>query len=64
MAVSNVNMRIFENQITVLLGHNGAGKSTIMNMATGKSRKHDGSVKLCCNVFTEVQNIKRDTNAI
>ncbi|XP_064476871.1 retinal-specific phospholipid-transporting ATPase ABCA4-like [Ornithodoros turicata] len=35
MAASGVNLRIFEKHITVLLGHNGAGKTTIMNMITG-----------------------------
>ncbi|XP_075524840.1 phospholipid-transporting ATPase ABCA3-like [Dermacentor variabilis] len=35
VAVQGVNLRIFDNQITVLLGHNGAGKTTLLNMITG-----------------------------
>ncbi|KAH6923179.1 hypothetical protein HPB50_024602 [Hyalomma asiaticum] len=35
VAVQDVSMRIFENQITVLLGHNGAGKTSLLNMITG-----------------------------
>ncbi|KAK8762451.1 hypothetical protein V5799_026287 [Amblyomma americanum] len=35
VAVNDVNLRIFDNQITVLLGHNGAGKTTLLNMITG-----------------------------
>ncbi|XP_054925117.1 phospholipid-transporting ATPase ABCA3-like isoform X2 [Dermacentor andersoni] len=35
VAVQGVDLRIFENQITVLLGHNGAGKTTLLNMITG-----------------------------
>lgn len=35
MAVNNLNLDIYKNQITVLLGHNGAGKSTTMSMITG-----------------------------
>jgi ATP-binding cassette, subfamily A (ABC1), member 3 len=33
--VEKLNLRIFEDQITVLLGHNGAGKTTTMSMLTG-----------------------------
>lgn len=35
VAVKSLNLHMFENQITVLLGHNGAGKSTTMSMLTG-----------------------------
>jgi len=35
VAVENVNLNIYRGQITVLLGHNGAGKTTSMNMITG-----------------------------
>lgn len=34
--VKDVAMDIHEKSITVLLGHNGAGKSTVMGMITGK----------------------------
>lgn len=34
--VKDVSMDIHEKSITVLLGHNGAGKSTVMGMITGK----------------------------
>jgi ATP-binding cassette, subfamily A (ABC1), member 3 len=35
-AVKNLSLNIYEGQITVLLGHNGAGKSTTISMITGK----------------------------
>ena len=35
VAVKNLNLNMYEDQITVLLGHNGAGKSTTMSMLTG-----------------------------
>lgn len=35
VAVNNLNVNMYEDQITVLLGHNGAGKSTTMSMLTG-----------------------------
>ena len=36
-AVDDLSFVALENQITVLLGHNGAGKSTTMNMLSGKA---------------------------
>ena len=35
IAVNNLSFVALEDQITVLLGHNGAGKSTTMNMLSG-----------------------------
>ncbi|CAM9264642.1 unnamed protein product [Heterosigma akashiwo] len=34
-AVAGLDLLLFEGQITALLGHNGAGKSTTINMLTG-----------------------------
>ena len=42
-AVSGVNLSMFEGQITCLLGHNGAGKSTTISMLTGtRMQCHSG----------------------
>jgi len=35
MAVKGVSFKMYDGQITVLLGHNGAGKTTAMSMMTG-----------------------------
>ena len=35
LAVNNIHLNMYESQITVLLGHNGAGKSTTMSVLTG-----------------------------
>ena len=35
LAVNNVDLTMYEGQIFVLLGHNGAGKSTTVSMLTG-----------------------------
>ena len=43
-ALDNLRMKIYEHEITALLGHNGAGKSTTMNMLTGMIR---GRVCVC-----------------
>jgi len=35
IAVNNMNLTMYEGQITALLGHNGAGKTTTISMLTG-----------------------------
>jgi len=37
MAVNGISFKMYDGQITVLLGHNGAGKTTAMAMMTGSS---------------------------
>ncbi|KAL0841224.1 hypothetical protein ABMA28_014958 [Loxostege sticticalis] len=44
VAVNNVSLNIYDDQITVLLGHNGAGKSTTISMLTGNLEVTRGSV--------------------
>ena len=34
-AVNGINLKMYNGQIFALLGHNGAGKSTIVSMLTG-----------------------------
>ena len=43
-AVNNLSLNIYEGQISVLLGHNGAGKSTTISMITGLSSPVNGSI--------------------
>lgn len=40
VAVDNVDIDIYEGNITALLGHNGAGKTTTMSMLTGNLYSH------------------------
>lgn len=42
--VNNVSMDIHKDSITVLLGHNGAGKSTVMAMITGNLNEFEYSL--------------------
>nr|QJX58398.1 truncated ATP-binding cassette sub-family A member 2 [Pectinophora gossypiella] len=44
VAVNNLSLNIYDDQITVLLGHNGAGKSTTISMLTGNVDITSGSV--------------------
>ncbi|XP_013143539.1 PREDICTED: ATP-binding cassette sub-family A member 3-like isoform X1 [Papilio polytes] len=45
-AVDNLNLRMYENEITVLLGHNGAGKTTTISMLTGMVPPTSGSASI------------------
>lgn len=46
VAVDGISLRMFEEQITVLLGHNGAGKSTTMSMMVGLFPPSSGDVTI------------------
>ena len=43
-AVKDLSLNIYENHITVLLGHNGAGKSTTISMITGICKPTGGKI--------------------
>jgi gliding motility-associated transport system ATP-binding protein len=45
-AVDHVSFKIGEGEIVGLLGHNGAGKTTIMKMLTGFLEPTDGSISI------------------
>lgn len=45
-AVKNVSYSIDKNSLFVLLGHNGAGKSTTFNMLTGLMPQSGGDAKI------------------
>ena len=42
----NFYFQAYKGQITALLGHNGAGKSTTMNVLTGMLSPSDGSAQI------------------
>lgn len=54
-AVDDLNLEIFHGQITALLGHNGAGKSTTIGMLTGLLPPTSGDAmiygQLCLAVY-------------
>ena len=45
-AVDDLSATLFENEISVLLGHNGAGKSTTIAMFMGSQEKTSGQVSV------------------
>ena len=58
VAVEKLSLNMFEDQITVLLGHNGAGKSTTMSMLTGLYQPTAGTA------YINGKDIRTDMNSI
>ncbi|MGH8802791.1 MAG: ABC transporter ATP-binding protein [Casimicrobiaceae bacterium] len=58
VAVDDVSFRIDHNEVVGLLGHNGAGKTTIMKMLTGYLEPGRGTIRV------DNLEIGRDTRAI
>lgn len=46
VAVQDVTLNVYHGQITVLLGHNGAGKTTFASMLTGLYQPTEGELKV------------------
>ncbi len=45
-AVNNISITLYQGEVLGLLGQNGAGKSTTMQMLTGNISPHNGSIKI------------------
>ena len=58
-AVKNLSLNIYEGQISVLLGHNGAGKSTTISMITGLCEPTNGNILINDNDIVENTNEAR-----
>ena len=60
LAVDNLTINFYENQITSFLGHNGAGKTTTMSMLTGLIPATSGHAfihgKDICTDINEIRN--------
>eukprot|EP00002_Diphylleia_rotans_P024252 TRINITY_DN477_c0_g2_i1.p1 TRINITY_DN477_c0_g2~~TRINITY_DN477_c0_g2_i1.p1 ORF type:complete len:1671 (+),score=364.81 TRINITY_DN477_c0_g2_i1:51-5063(+) len=61
VAVDNLSLTMYEGQITALLGHNGAGKSTTISMLTGLYPPTDGDAFLNGkSIVADMTTIRRD----
>ncbi|KAG5679218.1 hypothetical protein PVAND_008802 [Polypedilum vanderplanki] len=59
-AVNNLSLNIFEDQITVLLAHNGGGKTTTMNMLIGMIPPSFGTAYINdYDITTDIQNARK-----
>jgi len=58
VAVEDLSLNMYEGQITALLGHNGAGKSTTFNMLTGMLPPTSG------DAIIDGYSVKEDLDAV
>ena len=46
MAVKGINLKLYSDQIFVLLGHNGAGKTSTISLMTGLYEPSQGEIEI------------------
>jgi multidrug/hemolysin transport system ATP-binding protein len=64
-AVSDLSFTVFEGQLFAFLGVNGAGKSTTINILSGRLRKDAGTVLVDGkSIDTEMESIKRGLGVV
>lgn len=57
--VNKLTLNLNENEIFCLLGHNGAGKSTTINILTGMIKKASGKITICgLNLDDDIDQIR------
>jgi ABC-type multidrug transport system ATPase subunit len=57
--VDRINLKLQPNQIFVLLGQNGAGKTSLINMLTGITSITDGHATIFSNdVRTQIEKAR------
>lgn len=62
IAVDRVNLRLCKDEISVLLGHNGAGKTSMINCITGMVQATEGSVSIMGHdVGTDIEKVRQLT---
>ncbi|KAG1683898.1 ATP-binding cassette sub-family A member 3 [Nymphon striatum] len=60
IAVKDLSLQMYKDQITVLLGHNGAGKTTVMALLTGSHPPTRGTALLNnFDIRTNISNIRK-----
>jgi ABC-2 type transport system ATP-binding protein len=64
-AVDGVSLSARQGQVLGLLGHNGAGKTTMIRMLTGRARPTSGTARVCgCDVVHERERMKPLINLV
>jgi ATP-binding cassette, subfamily A (ABC1), member 3 len=58
-AVKDLNVKMYTGQIFALLGHNGAGKTTVISMLTGLLSPSSGEAEVFgMDIFSEITNVR------
>ena len=64
-AVNNMNLSLYNNQIFCFLGHNGAGKTTSLNVLMGRESASEGTILLNIgNRNFDIREDKQETQAL
>lgn len=58
-ALDNVNYRVYRNKVNVLIGENGAGKSTMMKMLAGVETPSSGKLSSMVKQFHYSRRIRQ-----
>ena len=59
-AVDELSFTAVQNEITVLLGHNGAGKSTTISMLTSLIKRTTGRASIFgIDMFNDLKNVRK-----
>ena len=62
IAVDDVSLMLYPDEVNVLLGHNGAGKTTIINMLTGMLPSSGGDAEIYGkSILRDMGDIRKDT---
>ncbi|RUS76072.1 hypothetical protein EGW08_016176, partial [Elysia chlorotica] len=60
VAVEGTSLKMYEGQITALLGHNGAGKTTTMSMLTGFITPTSGTAEVNgCDIRHDIDGVRK-----
>lgn len=58
-AVKDFNVKMYTGQIFALLGHNGAGKTTVISMLTGLLSPTEGEAQVFGHdIFSDITNVR------
>ena len=63
-AITGVNLKMYSGQIFALLGHNGAGKSTMVSVITGLMGRTAGRARLFGNDLFDGMKKARETMGV
>lgn len=44
VVLDNINLNLYEHEVLALMGENGAGKSTMMNILSGNLKRDSGRI--------------------